>query len=193
MSRSADKARKTRETEIEARVTLDASPGGEIATGIPFFDHMLEALQKHASLGLALRCDGDLEVDDHHSVEDCALVLGACIDEALSDRSGVTRFASAYAPLDEALVRCVLDLSGRPFAHVDLPLRRERIGTMSSENIPHFFRSIATSMRATLHLDCIRGENDHHIVEAAFKAFALALREAVRLRGDGVPSTKGSL
>ena len=141
---------------------------------------------------------GDLAVDDHHTVEDCALALGQAIDQALGERRGVTRFASSYAPLDEALARVVVDLSGRAHAIVDLDLRRDMIGAVACENIDHFFRSIATAARLTLHVDVLRGENDHHKAEAAFKALALALRTAVTVdTGDPaagrVPSTKGTL
>ena len=137
---------------------------------------------------------GHVEIDDHHTAEDCALVLGAAIDEAIGDKRGITRFASAYAPLDEALARVVVDLSGRPCPVVDLGLRRERIGQIATENITHVFQSLAIAMRASLHVDCLRGDNDHHRAEAAFKACALALREAVKRTGEeSVPSTKGVL
>ena len=129
----------------------------------------------------------------HHTAEDCALVLGACFDEALGDRAGIARFGSAYAPLDEALARVVIDFSGRPSATVDLGLTREALGQIACENIGHFFESFATTARCALHVDVLRGRNDHHRAEAAFKAFALAIRQAVRIDGDTVPSTKGTL
>ncbi len=194
ISRSATVSRKTSETDITLTLDLDGSGKAEIATGIGFLDHMLGALTKHARFDLALTCQGDLHIDDHHTAEDCALVLGGALDEALGDRKGIGRFGSAYAPLDEALARAVIDLSGRTYAHVSLGLRGERLGDLACENIGHVLRSLATAAQATLHVDLLRGENDHHRAEAAFKATALALRQAVR-RGDSddVPSTKGVL
>lgn len=192
--RSASITRVTRETDISLTLNLDGSGTSDITTGIGFLDHMLSALAKHARLDLTLRCTGDLDVDGHHTSEDCALVLGQAIDEALGDKRGITRFGSAYCPLDEALARVVIDLSGRPCHVVNLDLKRERIGQMATENITHVFQSLAIAMRATLHVDCLRGDNDHHRSEAAFKALALALREAISLTGeDSVPSTKGVL
>ena len=138
--------------------------------------------------------ESELAIDDHHSAEDCALVLGRAIDEALGDRRGIARFGHAYAPLDEALARAVVDLSGRPFSHVDLGLRRERLGTLACENLTHVIASLAVAARATVHVELLRGENDHHRAEAAFKALALALRMAMAPSGSSeVPSTKGVL
>ena len=155
---------------------------------------MLTALARHARFDLRLTCAGDLEVDDHHTVEDCALALGQALDQALGERRGIGRFGSAFAPLDEALARAVVDFSGRPCAVVDLGLEREALGQLSCENMPHFFASLATTGRMALHVDVLRGGNDHHRAEAAFKAVALALRQAVRVDGpDQVPSTKGVL
>ena len=192
--RSATKSRTTKETSIRATLNLDGSGTSNVSTGIGFLDHMLDALAKHARLDLELECKGDLHVDDHHVAEDCALVLGAAIDDALGDRRGITRFGSAYAPLDEALARVVVDLSGRPWTEVHVPFRRESIGGLATENIGHVFRSLGLAARMALHVDLIRGENDHHKAEAAFKAFALALRQAVALDGtQEIPSTKGSL
>lgn len=192
--RQASVSRKTLETAIEVELVLDGSGRAEVATGIGFFDHMLTALAKHARFDLSLKCQGDLEVDDHHTVEDCALALGQGLDQALGERRGIARFGSAYAPLDEALARAVVDLSGRPCAVIDLGLRREALGTLACENVAHFFGSLATAGRMALHLDVLRGGNDHHRAEAAFKAVALALRQAVRADGpDQVPSTKGVL
>jgi len=224
-ARVGEVERVTGETRVSARVDLDGSGAAEVSTGIGFLDHMLTALAKHSRLDVTLRCGGDLHVDDHHTAEDCALALGACLDRALDDRRGVRRFGWAYAPLDEALARAVVDLSGRPHAEVELGLVREAIGAVGGdgrvsrgpgdgrgveggsaggvvgvgggiacENIVHFFRSMATAGRMTLHVDVLRGENDHHKAEAAFKATALALRMAVeRDVGGGVPSTKGTL
>jgi len=193
-ARQSSVSRKTLETAITLDLVLDGSGQSEVATGIGFFDHMLAALAKHAQFDLKLRCAGDLEIDDHHTVEDCALSLGQALDQALGERRGIARFGSAFAPLDEALARAVVDLSGRPCAVVDLALQRERLGQVACENLAHFFVSLATTGRMALHVDVLRGTNDHHRAEAAFKATALALRQAVRIDGpDHVPSTKGVL
>jgi len=184
----------TRETRIELDLCLDGRGDADVSSGIPFLDHMLTALAQHASFDLRLRCSGDLEVDDHHTAEDCALALGAGIDRALGERGGIARFGHAYAPLDEALARSVVDLSGRPHHQVDLGLRRDRLGGIACENLGHVLRSLALASRSTLHVDVLRGDNDHHRVESAFKATALALRQAVARTGDPrVPSTKGVL
>jgi imidazoleglycerol-phosphate dehydratase len=194
-ARRAEIKRKTLETEIALELTLDGEGRAEVKTGIGFLDHMLAALARHARFDLRLSCEGDLEVDDHHSVEDTALALGQALDNALGERRGIARFGFAYAPLDEALARAVVDLSGRPAAVVNLGLEREALGQLACENVPHFFASLATTGRMALHVDVLRGANDHHRVEAAFKALALALRQAVRIEGpeDAVPSTKGVL
>lgn len=192
--RTATVHRVTAETDVKVTLDLDGQGAATIDTGIGFLDHLLTGLARHARLDLELRCSGDLEVDDHHTAEDCALTLGQALDEALGERRGIARFGSAYAPLDEALCRAVVDLSGRPFAAVELDLRREAIGAIACENIPHVLRSLATASRACLHVTVLAGENDHHMAEAAFKALALALRQAVAVEGtDAVPSTKGVL
>lgn len=191
--RRAEVRRETKETRIELVLVLDGAGESRVRTGLGFLDHMLTALAKHGGFDLELACAGDLEVDDHHTVEDCALALGRAFDEALGERRGIRRFGAAYAPLDEALARVVVDLSGRPFAHVDLGLVREKVGDVACENLDHFFRSLAMAGRMALHVDLLRGTNDHHRAEAAFKALALALREAVAVEGGGVPSTKGVL
>lgn len=186
--------RQTKETHIRCQLDLDGQGQSDIATGLPFLDHMLTALSKHSRFDLSLHCQGDLEVDDHHSAEDCALTLGQAFAEALGEARGIKRFASAFAPLDEALARVVIDLSGRPYAVLNMGLKREMLGTLACENIPHFFHSFAMSARLCLHLDILRGDNDHHRAEASFKALALALSEAVRRTDfDDIPSTKGSL
>ncbi len=193
MARRAELDRKTGETDVEVVLDIDGGGTAEIDTGLGFLDHMLSALARHSGFDLTLRASGDLEVDDHHTVEDCAIVLGRALDGALGDRSGINRFGSAYAPLDESLSRAVVDLSGRPWPEVHIPFTRSTIGEVATENIVHFFRSLAIEGRMALHMDLIRGDNDHHKAESAFKALALALREAVSERGEGVPSTKGSL
>lgn len=195
MRREAMITRATSETRIEVKLNLDGAGTADVRTGIGFLDHLLTALARHARFDLTLACDGDLHIDDHHSAEDCALALGAAVDAALGERRGFGRFGFAYAPLDEALARAVVDFSGRPFADVDLGLRRPSIGTLACENIGHVVASFATAARATIHVDVIKGVNDHHRAEAAFKALALALRQAVRRErdADAVPSTKGVL
>ena len=192
--RQATVKRETKETRIRCVIDLDGNGAGKIKTGVGFLDHMLDSLARHSGFDIELSCDGDLAVDDHHSVEDCAIVLGDAFAKALGDKKGIARFGSAYAPLDEALARTVVDLSGRPYWVIDMGLARERVGDLSCENIPHFFISFAASAKITLHLDVLRGENDHHRAEAAFKSFALALRFATRSgEGNDVPSTKGVL
>jgi imidazoleglycerol phosphate dehydratase HisB len=186
--------RVTSETRIALTVNLDGSGRAEVFTGIAFLDHMLSAMAKHGGFDLELRCEGDLEVDDHHTAEDCGLALGTAIDKALGERRGIARFGSAYAPLDEALARVVIDLSGRPMPVVDLGLKREMLGGIACENLTHFFVSLAMNLRAAVHVDVLRGDNDHHRAEAAFKALGLALKSAVARTGsDQVPSTKGVL
>jgi imidazoleglycerol-phosphate dehydratase len=193
-ARTASVTRETLETRVAVELVLDGSGRSEVSSGIGFLDHMLGALARHARFDLQLSCTGDLVVDDHHTAEDCALALGQALDQALGERRGIARFGSAFAPLDEALARAVVDLSGRPCAVVDLGLTREALGQLACENVAHVFTSLATAGRMALHLDVLRGSNDHHRAEAAFKATALALREAVRIEGpDQVPSTKGVL
>ena len=191
--RRATVERKTKETDISLSVNIDGSGVSEISTGIGFLDHMLTALSKHGRMNLTLSCKGDLHVDDHHSVEDCGIVLGQAVKAALGDLRGITRYGYAYAPLDESLSRAVVDISGRPFADVNLNLQRERIGNLSCEMLPHFLSSFATSAAITLHVDVLKGENDHHRAESAFKALALALRTAFKREGTDIPSTKGVL
>ncbi|KAK0652878.1 imidazoleglycerol-phosphate dehydratase [Cercophora newfieldiana] len=167
-----------------------------INTGIGFLDHMLHALSKHAGWSLALACKGDLHIDDHHTAEDVCIALGYAFAQALGTPTGLARFGYAYCPLDEALSRAVVDLSNRPYSVVDMGLKREKIGDLSTEMIPHCFQSFAQAARITLHVDVIRGDNDHHRAESAFKAAAVAIRQAtsrVAGREGEVPSTKGTL
>lgn len=193
MTRKATVDRHTRETRIHLDLDLDGTGRHDVATGIGFLDHMLSTLTRFARFDLTLRCEGDLHIDDHHTAEDCALALGHALDKALGDRKGIARFGSAYAPLDEALCRVVLDLSGRPWPEVHLGFQRETIGTIATENLTHVFQSLAMAARMSLHVDKLRGVNDHHVCEAAFKALALALRAATRVDGDVIPSEKGVL
>ena len=198
--RTAICERETRETRIRVEVNLDGTGQANISTGLGFLDHMLNALACHSRIDISLQCAGDLQVDDHHTVEDCALCLGAALEEALGDKAGIQRFSSQYAPLDESLVRAVIDLSGRPASEIHLDFARELVGQVATENLTHFFVSLASTLRCALHLDTIRGRNDHHKAEAAFKALALALRQAIAQPGRAqsptsasVPSTKGVL
>lgn len=193
MTRSAELNRTTSETRVEVTLDLDGNGETKIDTGLGFLDHMLDALGRHSGIDLSVLADGDSAVDDHHTVEDCALLIGRALESALGDRSGIRRFGSAYAPLDEALALSVIDLSGRPWPEVGIEFSRHQIGDVATENIVHFFRTLALEGRMALHVDVLRGDNDHHKAEAAFKATALALREAVERRGEMVPSTKGIL
>jgi imidazoleglycerol-phosphate dehydratase len=187
--------RKTRETDIQLFLDLDGQGVAEVSTGVGFLDHMLTALATHARFDLKIACKGDLHVDPHHSVEDVAIVLGDALNQALGDKRGIVRFGHAYVPLDEALARCVVDLSGRPYLHFDVAVPVAEVGTMPSELIEDFFRAFADHGRLNLHADLVRGRNGHHIAEALFKALARALGAAVALdpRSSGVPSTKGVL
>lgn len=192
-SRTANVERKTKETDISLILNLDGAGESVVNTGIGFLDHMLTALSKHGRIDLTLSCKGDLHVDDHHSVEDCGIVLGQAFKAALGDFRGIARYGYAYAPLDESLSRAVVDISGRPFADINLNLQRENIGNLSCEMLPHFLSSFATSAAITLHVDVLKGKNDHHRAESAFKALALALRAAIKREGTDIPSTKGVL
>ncbi|MGH8951199.1 MAG: imidazoleglycerol-phosphate dehydratase HisB [Acidimicrobiia bacterium] len=193
MTRSAEIDRQTTEVTITGRLELDGTGSSEVKTGLGFLDHMLTTLARHGRFDLSLAASGDTTVDDHHTVEDCAIVLGRALDQALGDRSGITRFGSAYAPLDESLSRAVVDLSGRPWPEISMDFARDTIGEVATENIVHFLRSFAMEGRMALHVDVIRGDNDHHKAESVFKALAMALRTAVSISGSGVPSTKGTL
>jgi len=194
-SRKAKTLRKTRETEIHAELALEGKARCRIATGIGFLDHMLTSLATHARFDLTLRCRGDLHVDAHHTVEDVGIVLGQAIRQALGSKQGIVRFGHAYVPLDEALARAVVDLSGRPFLHYDVTIRAKQIGTLPTELLEDFFRALSDHARLTLHLDLVRGRNSHHIAEATFKALGRALSMAVARdpRVTSVPSTKGKL
>ncbi|CAB4253648.1 similar to Saccharomyces cerevisiae YOR202W HIS3 Imidazoleglycerol-phosphate dehydratase, catalyzes the sixth step in histidine biosynthesis [Maudiozyma barnettii] len=166
----------------------------DVHTGVGFLDHMIHALAKHAGWSLILECIGDLHIDDHHTTEDCGLALGEAFKESLGAVRGIRRFGNGFAPLDEALSRAVIDISNRPYAVIELGLKREKIGDLSCEMIPHFLESFADAARVTMHVDCLRGFNDHHRSESAFKALAVAIKEAISSNGtNDVPSTKGVL
>jgi len=192
-ARSAERQRTTAETSITLKLVLDGHGLHTIDTGIGFLDHMLRTLARFSGMDIELTCKGDLHVDDHHTAEDTALALGAAFDTALGDRAGIMRFGHAYAPLDEALCRAVVDLSGRPHPAVDLGFGREQLGQLATENITHWFESFAIAGRMALHVDVLKGKNDHHRAEAAFKATALALRHAITRTGGGIASEKGVL
>ena len=187
-------SRRTRETEIDLALDLDGSGRADVSTGIGFYDHLLTSLAHHGLFDLQVRATGDLEVDEHHTVEDVALVLGSAFAEALGDRAGISRFGEASVPMDESLATAVIDIGGRPYAVIELPFRGERVGQLPLQLIEHALESFARTAGATLHLRG-SGRNDHHLAEAAFKALARALRAACELdpRREGVASTKGSL
>lgn len=194
--RTAANSRRTAETDIEVSVNLDGSGSTAVSTGLPFFDHMLDQIGRHGGFDLTVAAKGDLEVDGHHTVEDVGILLGEVFRTALGDKAGVRRFASGLFPLDEALVEVALDLSGRPFVAVDLPFGEVLpLGDppFNPEMAEHFLRSFATSAAITLHVTRRSGSNTHHVIEAAFKGLARCLRDAVRVDGGGVPSTKGTL
>lgn len=194
-SRSADIRRKTKETDVRVKLSLDGTGRSKISIGLPFLEHMLELFAKHGLFDLQVNCKGDLEVDDHHSVEDVAITLGQALVQALGDKRGINRYGEAVVPMDEALCRSVIDLSGRFYLVYEVPTRRQKIGNFSVELAEHFWRSFSETAKFNLHIDCLRGRNTHHILEGTFKASARALRQAVELnsRVSGVPSTKGSL
>ncbi len=193
MTRTATVTRTTRETDIEISVELDGTGTTSVATGVGFFDHLLTSFGHHSLIDLDVRCDGDLQIDDHHTVEDTAIVLGEAIGQALGDRSGIQRFGDATVPMDEAIATCAIDVGGRPYAVIDIPLRQSSIGNLSTQNVPHALEAFARSAGFTLHL-VASGANDHHIAEAAFKSLAGAIRAAVAAddRRTGVASTKGT-
>ncbi len=189
--RRARVERRTRETRIDVSVALDRTAPVSIATGIGFFDHMLEQVARHGGFALELVCQGDLEVDEHHTVEDCALALGQALREALGDKRGIGRYGFLLA-MDESQARVAIDLSGRPFAVFEGTVGREAVGGLPTELVPHFFRSLADSLGAAIHVQ-VRGDNSHHMVEACFKGVGRALRQALRVEGSELPSSKGVL
>ncbi|MGI9298708.1 MAG: imidazoleglycerol-phosphate dehydratase HisB [Gammaproteobacteria bacterium] len=191
--RRARMARKTAETEVEAELNLDGNGASELDTGLPFFDHMLAQTARHGGLFLRLRAKGDLHIDGHHTAEDCGIVFGGALEKALGDKSGVARFGSAFAPLDESLARAVVDLSGRPSLSYRARFSRTEVGGMDADLFREFFQSLVNHAKITLHLDLLRGVNAHHQAECIFKAFGLALRAAAAKTGGGAPSTKGVL
>ncbi|MBA52749.1 MAG: imidazoleglycerol-phosphate dehydratase HisB [Acidimicrobiales bacterium] len=196
MTRQAQRQRTTKETQVDLAIDVDGSGQVEVSTGLPFFDHMIAQLGKHSRLDLTVRCEGDIDIDAHHTVEDVGIALGEAFGEALGDKQGVRRFASMTVPLDEAAVEVVLDLSGRPFLHYDIDPPGEKIlgdPPFDPQLCEEFWRAFVTAAGITLHLVMIRGRNTHHIIEASFKAVARALYDAVHIADEVLPSTKGVL
>ncbi len=191
--RSATVTRTTKETDITATVTLDGTGSSSINSGVVFLDHMLISFSRHSGFDLTLHCAGDLDVDDHHSVEDIALVLGTAIREALGDKKGIERYGWAIIPMDEALARCAVDLGGRSYSVFNAEFSRPVIQGFSTEMVEHFFLSLAGTLKANIHLAILEGQNTHHKIEALFKAFAYAMKKAVAVTGTEIPSTKGKL
>lgn len=194
-ARAASVHRTTRETNVAVDIDLDGRGTAQVSTGVPFLDHMLDAVGRHGLFDLTVRAEGDTQVDDHHTVEDVGIVLGKAVREALGTMQGIVRYGHAVVPMDESLVLCAIDVSGRGGAYLDLPVPTATVGTFDTQLVKEFFVAFASNAGLTLHLRLLAGENSHHIIEAAFKAFARALMQAVALdpRVTGVPSTKGSL
>ncbi|RKF14866.1 imidazoleglycerol-phosphate dehydratase HisB [Roseovarius spongiae] len=194
--RQATITRKTNETDISVKLSLDGSGAYDNQTGVGFFDHMLDQLARHALIDMTVRCEGDLHIDDHHTVEDVGIALGQALAEAVGDKRGIKRYGACLLPMDDALVRAALDLSGRPYLVWNVALPTQQIGSFDCELVREFFQAFSTHSGMTLHVDALHGFNSHHIAEAAFKAVARALRDAVETdprRSDAVPSTKGAL
>ncbi|MBL3568452.1 imidazoleglycerol-phosphate dehydratase [Rhodovulum sulfidophilum] len=194
--RTAKITRKTAETDISVEIDLDGTGRYDIATGVGFFDHMLDQLARHSLIDMTVRCQGDTHIDDHHSVEDVGIALGQALADALGDKRGIRRYGSCLLPMDDALVRAALDLSGRPYLVWSVDFPTQKIGGFDTELVREFFQALSTHGGITLHVDALHGLNSHHIAEAAFKAVARALRDAVETdprKADAIPSTKGAL
>jgi imidazoleglycerol-phosphate dehydratase len=194
--RTASIHRKTSETDISVEINLDGTGSYQVATGIGFLDHMLEQLSRHSLIDISLRATGDLHIDQHHTTEDSAIALGEAFARALGDRRGIARFGHAYAPMDETLTRCAIDISGRPFSVWRVQFSQPKLGDFDTELFEHWFHSFAQAAGITLHVENLYGRNNHHIIESSFKAAARALRAAIELdprKGDAIPSTKGTL
>ncbi len=195
-TRTASRSRTTKETDIDIELSIDGQGSTDITTGLPFFDHMLDQLGRHGGFDLKVHAKGDIEIDSHHTVEDVGIALGECFKDAVGDKAGVRRFATASCPLDEALVDVALDLSGRPYLHYEIEPPGEKIlgdPPFDPQLVEEFWRAFITSGGITLHQVLVRGKNTHHIIESTFKSTARALRDAVRVEGGGIPSTKGVL
>lgn len=195
-ARTARIYRKTKETDISVEINLDGTGAYDVATGIGFLDHMIEQFSRHSLIDISCKITGDLHVDQHHTTEDSAIAIGQAISEALGDKGGIGRYGSAYSPMDEALARVALDISGRPFLVWKAAFSQPRLGEMDTELFEHWFHSIAQAVGITLHVELLYGQNNHHIIEGIFKGFARAMRQAVERdsrKGGAVPSTKGQL
>ena len=192
MARTATVTRNTRETQIMLTIDLDGTGRADLHTGIGFFDHMLDGFARHGLFDVSVTCRGDLDVDCHHTIEDIGIALGTGIKEALGDKAGLVRYGSCMLPMDETLARCALDISGRPYLTFKAKFKHHKVGDMSTEMVEHFFRSLAQTMGVTLNLKA-QGRNDHHVAEGLFKAFGRTLRDAVKIEGSDLPSSKGVL
>jgi len=191
--RRATVSRRTNETDITVTVSLDGTGTSSVNSGVVFLDHMLTNFSRHSGIDLSVTCRGDLEVDDHHTVEDIAIVIGSAINESLGDKRGIERYGWAIIPMDEALARCALDLGGRSYCAVKAEFKRPVIQGFSTEMVEHFFLSLSGTMKANIHLAILEGENTHHKIEALFKSFAYAMKAAIAVKGDEIPSTKGEI
>ena len=191
--RKSIKKRETFETKVKVELNLDGDGNRDIDSGIKFFDHMLDQLAKHSGFDLKIKADGDLEIDEHHTVEDIGITLGKAFNEALGNKKGIARFADSVIPLDETLVRTAVDISGRPFLHNNLEFSRSMVGDFPSELVDEFLKSFTNHAMITMHIDLIRGENCHHQIEAVFKSLAVTLKKAVEIVSDRMPSTKGKI
>jgi imidazoleglycerol-phosphate dehydratase len=194
--RTGQIVRKTEETDIAVSVNLDGTGIYEVSTGIGFLDHMIEQFSRHSLIDIACRVVGDLHVDQHHTTEDSAIAIGQAIAQALGDKRGITRYGTAYSPMDEALARVALDISGRPVLVWKVEFTQPRLGEMDTELFEHWFQSVAQAAGITLHIECLYGQNNHHVIEGVFKGFARAMRAAVEIdprKADAIPSTKGQL
>lgn len=191
--RTSTKIRTTKETSISLTLTIDGKGSSNINTGIGFLDHMLTLFSFHSGIDLTVECEGDIYVDDHHTTEDIGLTLGQALLEALGDKKGINRYGSSYVPMDETLARVVVDFSGRPYLIYNVKIEREKVGTLDTQNVKEFFKSVSNEAKMNCHMEVLYGENDHHIIEALFKAFGRAVREACKVVSNEVPSTKGVL
>ena len=192
MSRIANVERKTSETDIEIKMNLDGEGKYDISTGVNFFNHMLESFSKHSMIDLEVRAEGDIEIDDHHTIEDVGILLGEAFSEAIGDKVGIKRMAHAIVPMDESVATVAVDISGRSYCNMNLNFKNEKIGDMTADIVVHFFESFASSAKLNIYGE-VRGANDHHKAEAIFKAFAKSLKEAVKIEHNQIPSTKGVL
>lgn len=191
--RKSTKIRKTQETSISLTLNLDGNGISKISAGIGFLDHMLTLFSFHSGIDLTIECNGDIEVDDHHTTEDIGLTLGQALLDALGDKKGVNRYGSSYVPMDETLARVVVDFSGRPYLIYDAKIEREKVGSLDTQNVKEFFKSVSNEAKMNCHMEVIYGENDHHKIEALFKAFGRAVKEACKIVSNEIPSTKGVL